>query len=120
MAKYVEVYLLPIPAKNLKAYVKLARVMGRLFLKHGALAYREYNSSDHGTFGPLLLAGRLNPRKGEILIYGAVEYRSEKHRDQVAKKAMSDPKFMKSMPNPPLFDFKRMGFGGFKQLVDLS
>lgn len=46
MSKYVDVYLLPIPEKNMPAYKKLATAAGKLFIKHGALKYREYIASD--------------------------------------------------------------------------
>jgi uncharacterized protein YbaA (DUF1428 family) len=117
MEKYVEVYLVPVPKKNLKKYVTTARSYARLFKLHGALSYAEYISSDKGVHGPLLLSGRLKPKAGEVLIYSEIGYRSETHRNQVIKKAMADPKFAKLMPNPPLFKYSRMGFGGFKRLI---
>ncbi len=120
MSKYVSVFLLPVPKKNLTAYVKLARASGKLFCEHGALGYSEYLSSDSGPYGALVLSGRLKPRKGEVLIYSTIEFKSEKHRDQVTKKAMGDPRFEKLMPKPPLWDYRRMGFGGFKLLVDVK
>lgn len=46
MSKYVDVYLLPIPEENIPAYKKLATKAGKLFVKHGALKYREYVASD--------------------------------------------------------------------------
>ena len=118
MAKYDEMYLLPIPKKNLTAYVKMAKITSKLFMNHGALSYAEYESSDHGKNGPLLLSGRLKPKAGEMLICSTIGYRSEKHRDQVVARVMKDPKFAKLMESPPLFKYARMGFGGFKRLLN--
>ena len=46
MSKYADVYLLPIREENVPAYKKLATTVGKLFMKHGALRYREYIASD--------------------------------------------------------------------------
>ena len=49
MSKYADVYLLPIPDENIPAYKKMATAVGKLFVKHGALKYREYVASDLST-----------------------------------------------------------------------
>ena len=46
MSKYADVYLLPIAEENIPEYKKLATLAGKLFIKHGALKYREYVASD--------------------------------------------------------------------------
>lgn len=46
MSKYVDVYSLPIPEKNIEVYRKMAEAAGKVFRKHGALTYREYAASD--------------------------------------------------------------------------
>ncbi len=45
MSNYADVYLLPIPEENIPAYKKLAASAGKLFVKNGALKYREYWAS---------------------------------------------------------------------------
>ena len=51
MSKYADVYLLPIPEENIPVYKKMAGAAGKVFIKHGALKYREYIASDLNTEG---------------------------------------------------------------------
>ncbi len=122
MSKYADVYLLPIPEENVPAYKKLATAAGNLFVKNGALKCREYVASDLNTedFVPFPKVVKLKP--GETLIYASVEFSSEAHRNKVMKKVMADPEMEAMMPKKgekPIFNHKRMVYGGFKILVDL-
>ncbi len=51
MSKYADVYLVSILEENVPEYKKLATKAGKLFLKHGALRYREYIASDLDVVG---------------------------------------------------------------------
>ena len=120
MSKYSDVYLLPIPEENIPAYKKLATAAGKLFLKHGALKYREYVASDLDVEEVVPFPKRIKLRPGETLVYAAVEFKSEAHRNKVMKAIMSDPGMGSIMEGKkPPFDYKRMVYGGFKILVDL-
>ena len=120
MSKYTDVYLLPISEVNIPAYKKLATMAGKLFIKHGALKYREYVASDLNVQDVVPFPKKIKLKPGETLIYAAVEFKSEAHRNKVMKAIFSDPS-MKSMMEgkKPPFDYKRMVYGGFKVLVDL-
>ena len=121
MSKYADVYLLPIPEENIPAYKKLATAAGKLFIKHGALKYREYVASDLNVEKVVPFPKRIKLKAGETLVYAAVEFNSEAHRNKVMKAVMSDPAMsaMISEGHKPPFDYKRMVYGGFKMLVDL-
>ena len=119
MSKYVDVYLLPIPEVNLPAYKKLATRAGKLFLKHGALRYREYAASDLTTEGVVPFPKRIKLLEGETLVYAAVEFASEAQRNKAMKAIMQDEDMRNMMTGEPLFNYKRMVYGGFKILVDL-
>ena len=121
MSKYADVYLLPIPEENIPAYKKLATAAGKVFLKHGALKYREYVASDLNVEGLVPFPKRIKLKPGETLVYAAVEFKSEAHRNKVMKAVMSDPAMNAMMPEGTKapFDYKRMVYGGFKVLVDL-
>ncbi|MBK9165096.1 MAG: DUF1428 domain-containing protein [Acidobacteria bacterium] len=120
MSRYCDVYLLPIAEKKLDEYKKLARSAGKIFVKHGALRYREYVVSDlneeYGTF-PFGKALKLKP--GETIVYAAVEFKSEAHRNKTMKAIFADPELAKVSPKDPPFDYKRMVYSGFKVIVDL-
>ncbi len=119
MSKYADVYLLPIPEENLPAYKKMATIAGKLFIKHGALKYREYVASDLEVEEVVPFPKRIKLKPGETLVYAAVEFKSESHRNKAMKAIMKDPDLQAMMPESPPFDYKRMVYGGFKILVDL-
>jgi alkaline phosphatase len=119
MSKYADVYLLPIPEENLDAYKKLATMAGKLFMKHGALRYREYVASDLDVEEVVPFPKRIKLKEGETLVYAAVEFKSEAHRNKAMKAIMADPEMAMGMGEKPPFDYKRMVYGGFKILVDL-
>ncbi|MDM7921312.1 MAG: DUF1428 domain-containing protein [Pyrinomonadaceae bacterium] len=119
MAKYVDVYIIPIAEENVAGYKKLATQASRVFMKHGALSYCEYVGSDlsseHGTIDfPKLTKAK----PGETVIYSAVEFKSEAHRNKVMKAVINDPELAAMSPDKPPFDYKRMAYGGFKLLVE--
>lgn len=122
MSKYADVYLLPIPEENIRDYKKLATKAGKLFMKHGALRYREYEASDLNVEDVVPFPKRIKLNKGETLVYAAVEFKSESHRNKAMKAIFADREMAAMMPKKgekPLFDYKRMVYGGFKILVDL-
>lgn len=119
MSKYADVYLCPILEANLAAYKKMATVVGKIFMKHGALKYREYPGSDLDAQDVVPFPKRIKLKDGEVLVYAAVEFKSEAHRNKTMKAIMADPALEAIAHQPPLFDCKRMVYGGFKILVDL-
>ncbi len=121
MSKYADVYLLPILEENVPAYKKIAGAAGKIFIKNGALKYREYVASDLNAEGVVPFTKVIKLKPGETIIYAAVEFKSEAHRNSVMKKVMADPEMASTMSKDqkPPFDYKRMVYGGFKILVDL-
>ncbi len=120
--RYVDGYVLAVPKKSLKAYKKMAADAGKVWIKHGALSYTEAVGEDLTSvqqWGGYPFPDTVKAKKGEIVIFAYVVYKSRKHRDQVnikVHKDMSDSKY-KDMPMP--FDMKRMAYGGFDMIVDL-
>ncbi|NOT47103.1 MAG: DUF1428 domain-containing protein [Acidobacteria bacterium] len=121
MSKYADVYLLPILEKDIPSYKKMATAAGRIFIKNGALKYREYVASDLNTEDVVPFPKVVKLKPGETIIYASVEFKSEAHRNSVMKKVMADPEMAAIMPKDekPPFDYKRMVYGGFKVLVDI-
>ncbi len=119
MANYTDVYLLPIPEQNVPAYREMAEKAGKLFRKHGALAYREYVASDLKVMdGISAFPSVIKLEDGETLVYAAVEFESESHRNESMQRVFADPEMNAIMPEKPLFYMKRMVYGGFEILVD--
>lgn len=118
MSKFVDVYLLPIAEENVAAYKKLANAAGKVFVKNGALRYREYVLDDPESQGLVPFPKNVKVKPGETVIYGVVEFKSKAHRDSTMKKIMADPELQPPPGTKPLFNYKRMVYGGFKILVD--
>lgn len=118
MSKYADVYLLPIAEDKVAEYKKIANKAGKVFVKNGALKYREYVMSDANAMGVLDFPKAFKLKPGETLIFAIVEFKSEAHRKSAMKKIFTDPE-MECDKNPMPFDVKRMVYGGFKILVDL-
>lgn len=121
---YVDGFVLVVEKKNLAAYKKMATVGGKVWMKHGALDYKECVGDDlkpsMGGMKIMTFPELVKIKKGELVVFSYIVYKSRKHRDEVNAKvmkdaAMNDPKF-KEMTMP--FDMKRMSYGGFKVLVD--
>lgn len=113
---YVDGYVLVVPKKHLKAYVRLAKWGERVWRKHGALDYKECVGDDLvpkcGTPFPKLM----KLKAGETVVFAYVLYRSRAHRDRVNAKVLKEMMGM-PMPEEIPFDMKRMTMGGFKVVV---
>jgi uncharacterized protein YbaA (DUF1428 family) len=122
MSLYVDGFLLPIPKKKVNAYRRIAREAGKVWRKHGALEYRECIGDDLDIKGVVPFPRRAGTKSGETVVFSWIAYRSRKHRDQVNKKVMKDPRILKMMAEmqgkKAPFDPKRMAYGGFRVLVD--
>ena len=120
MKGYVDLYMLPLPKKNLSAYRRIARQFGKIIEDHGALEYREWVGDDLNVKGMTAFPSKIKLKPGEVLISSVVEFRSKSHRNQVNKKAMNDPRMKAFMKEKPLFDMKRMLYGGFSTIVKMG
>ena len=72
MKGYVDLYLLPIPKKNIKAYQKIANKFGQIVRDHGALNYREWVGDDLNHKGMTAIPSKikLKPRRGVNFLGG--------------------------------------------------
>jgi uncharacterized protein YbaA (DUF1428 family) len=114
---YVDGFVVPVPKKNLPVYRRMARKAGKIWIKHGALAYTECVADDvkPGKLTSFPQSVKLKP--GETVIFSWIEYRSRRHRDRVWATVMKDPWMTGMNAKSTPFDAKRMFFGGFKVIV---
>jgi len=116
---YVDGFIVPVPKKNVEAYRRLARKAGKLWMKYGALEFRECIADDvkKGKWTSFPRSVKLKPN--ETVFFSYIVYKSRKDRDRINAKVMKDPLLanmtLKDMP----FDGKRMIYGGFKVSVDV-
>jgi uncharacterized protein YbaA (DUF1428 family) len=117
--RYVDGYLLPVPKKNLRAYRKIAQKAGAIWKEYGALEYRECAGDDLNNKWGVPYPRLLKLKRGETAVFAWIVYKSRADRDRINAKVMKDPRMAKMMdPKKPIFDFKRMAFGGFNVIVD--
>ena len=121
---YVDGYVLPVPRRNLAAYRRMAKDAGKVWMKLGALQYVE-SVADDVTVGKRTSFPRsVKLKRGEVVVFSFIVYRSRGQRDRVNGKAMKiftpDPRWKKYMdPKNLPSDGKRMFWGGFKPIVEL-
>ena len=115
--RYVDGFLLPVPKKNLKAYLRLARLGAKVWREHGALEYRECVGDDLQVKFGVPFPRQLKLKPGETAVFAWIVYKSRAHRDRVNAKVMKDPRMATTPPSMP-FDPKRMCCGGFRILVE--
>ena len=115
---YVDGFIVPVPKKNINAYMKMAKKAAKVWKQHGALEVRECAADDvkMGKWTSFPRSVKLKP--SETVFFSYIVYKSRKDRDKVNAKVMKDPRLagMMNMKNSP-FDGKRMIFGGFKVAV---
>jgi uncharacterized protein YbaA (DUF1428 family) len=116
IAAYVDLFLLPLPRKNMVRYRRSARVFARFVKKHGALDYREFLGDDLHPKGMTPFTRYYKLKSEEVLVGSYVLYRNRAHRDRVNKKMMFDPEMKEGMQSIP-FDMRRMCYGGFKTII---
>jgi uncharacterized protein YbaA (DUF1428 family) len=118
VSHYVDGFVLPIPARNLNAYARLARKASRVWRDHGALAYVECVGDD-------LAANKLVPfpklaraKPGEKVILAWAVFRNRRARDRANAAIMKDTRLaaLAGQCNR-LFDCSRLAYGGFKVIV---
>ena len=119
MKGYIDLYLLPLPKKNLAKYKGQAVRFGKMAREFGALDYREFVGNDLFPKGVVSFTKALKVKPGEILITSVVSFKSKSHRDQVMKKMFKDPRMEEMMQEEPLTDMKKMFYGGFETIVEV-
>jgi len=116
MPAYVDGFVLPVPAKNLAAYRRMALRAEKVWLAHGALDYRECALEDPKAAFGLPFSQLVKPKRSETIVFAWITFKSRAHRDRVNAAVMKDPR-LKCDPDAMPFDCTRMAYGGFKTLV---
>ena len=121
MARYVDGFVVPVPKKSLAAYRRMAQTASKVWRDHGALEYVEC-VADNVKWGKRTSFPRsVKQKPAETVFFSYIVYKSRAHRDSVMKKVMTDKRLAAMMdPKKMPFDAKRMIFGGFKVVVDMS
>jgi len=115
---YVDGFVLCVPKKNRAKYKKMADDGKKVWLRFGAVDYKECVLDEVVPFG-VTFAKLAKPKAGEEVWFSFVVYKSKAHRAAVNKKVMAyfEKKYGKDMDKTMPFDAKRMAVAGFKVIV---
>ena len=113
---YVDGFVIAVPKKNRAMYKKMAQEGKRMWMKYGAVDYKECRIDDakpkwvEFTFPKMIKA-----KAGEDVWFSYIVYKNKKHRNAVNAKVMGDmaeyEKKGKKMDMP--FKMNRMAMAGF-------
>ena len=113
---YVDGFIISIPKKNTAKYKKMAREGLKVWMKFGALDYKECiidQAKPAHVKLPFRTLARTKPN--EATWFSFITFKSRAHRDAVNKKAMAY--FEKKYSNDPIdmpFDLRRFSHAGFR------
>ena len=125
MTPYIDGFVLPVPRDQLETYREVAEKVAEIWREHGALDYLEYVGDDSNLEGTRSFTDAANTKEDEVVIFGWVAFESLETRNLANKRVAADPR-MSDLINPltntsrPIFDAKRMVYGGFRSLVQSS
>lgn len=114
---YVDYFVMPVQADKMDAYKKQAKFSAKCWLEAGALMYGEALADDVPEGKTTDFYRSVKRKEGETVVVGYAVYKNRKHRDDVMKKVMADPRMANAMADSPV-DGKRMYWGGFKSIVE--
>jgi uncharacterized protein YbaA (DUF1428 family) len=120
---YIDGFVIPVPAANRQAFIDHARNADSLFIEMGALRVVEGWGDDVPEGEVTDFRRAVDAAAEEIVAFSWIEWPDKATRDAAFAKMMSedfdDPR-MDQAKNAMPFDGKRMIFGGFAAVVDLS
>ena len=122
MAHYIDGFVLPVPRDRLDEYKRVVEVVAAIWKEHGALDYWEYVGDDSNLQGTRSFTDLVGATEDEIIVFGWVVFDSREARDLANEKVAADPRMANLTdplidPSNPVFDAKRMAYGGFQSLV---
>lgn len=116
--KYVDGYVLPLPKAKIDAYRDFAARAGAIWREHGALAYVECIAEDVKPGTHTSFPQAVDLQADETVVLAWIAYPSRAERDRVNAAVMADPRIAAWHEQTPVFDGKRMFWGGFDVLVE--
>ena len=115
--KYVDGFVLAVPKNKINAYLRLARMCGKIWLEHGALEISECVGDDLKVTMGIPFPKMIKIKSRETVVFSWITYKSRAHRNSVNSKVMKDSRMKNMDPKSMPFDPNRMVYGGFKILV---
>ena len=117
-APYLDLFVVPVPKKNIAAYRLQAEVFLKVWRENGALSCIEVEADDAPLGKVTSFPQSVALKPDETVFVGIMSYRDRAHRDEVNARAMKDPRMAGMNPKSMPFDGSRMFFGGFKPFLE--
>jgi len=116
---YVDGFLLAVRKAKLDTYRQMAALGGQVWKEYGAIDYVECVGDDV-PYGELTSFPRaVMAKEDEVVIFSWITYESRARRDEIVAKVMADER-LQGDEWKGVFDGKRMIYGGFETLFELS
>ena len=114
---YIDGFLIPVPAANKQKFLDHARAIDAIFLEFGATRVVECWGDDvpggtHTDFPRSVVA-----TPDETVVFSWIEWPDKATRDAAGEKMRTDPRMME---HPMPFDGRRLIYGGFEPILDLT
>jgi len=116
---YIDGFVIACPQDKKAEFIDHARAIDPLFIEYGALRVTECWEDDvpEGSVTSFSMAVKREP--GEAVVFSFVEWPSKEVRDACMAKMMEDPR-MDPSKSPMPFDGKRMIYGGFAPVFNMT
>lgn len=116
---YVDGFIAAVPTANKEKFLTHARTGDAVFIEFGALRVVECWGDDvpHGQLTDFFRS--VQAKEDETVVFSWIEWPDKATRDIGMQKMMEDPR-MDPANNPMPFDGKRLIYGGFVPLLELT
>jgi uncharacterized protein YbaA (DUF1428 family) len=116
---YIDGFVIAVPTENKQKFIEHATKGDSVFIEMGATRVLECWGEDvpEGTVTDFRRA--VQAGEDETVVFSWIEWPDKSTRDEGMAKVMADPR-MQPEANPMPFDGKRLIYGGFSPVVELS
>ena len=120
---YIDGFAMAVPTGNRQKFIDHAELADTIFIELGALRVTECWGDDIPDGELTDFRKAVQAEAGETVVISWVEWPDREFRDKAMKRMQemikTDPRF-DQQKNPMPFDGKRMIFGGFSTVVDMT
>lgn len=120
---YIEGFVIAVPTANKREFIDHAHQGDAVFLAHGATRILECWQEDVAKGHTTDFFGAVDTREGESVVLRWIEWPDKARRQAVMERmdeiVRADPR-LDPAKNPMPFDGKRMIYGGFEPVVELT
>jgi uncharacterized protein YbaA (DUF1428 family) len=115
--RYADGFVVPVPAGNRDAYIRMALNASNVFKEYGALRIVEAWGDDVPDGKVTDFRRAVEAEDGEVIVFSFIEWPSKEARNNAWPRLMADSRMQPDKANMP-FDGRRMIYGGFATMLD--